>query len=152
MDKMTIVGSPCYGALIFLLLHFIQASQKLVCLIWCSTSPVNRGGHIWMVSYLTTLLGKPSRGNLPVQSASNWQLALLGSAGEKFFPRKNVPDARVDLRGPLLTKRTHYRPSYHAQYKWENSYICATFRTWRKTTDNKIFLAYFLISSVIFSL
>ena len=55
-----------------------------------------------MVSYLTTLfLGKPPVGSLPVLSAnsfaSNQQLAHLESAEEgNYFPRKNVPDARID--------------------------------------------------------
>ena len=55
----------------------------------------------------TLFLGKPPRGRLPVLSAYSLTNALLESVKEEIggrnflmtkFSRKNVPDARIDLR------------------------------------------------------
>ena len=58
--------------------------------------------HVGIVSYLTTLfLGKPPGGNLPVKGTvllpvTDNLLFLNQQRREIIFPRKNVPDTRID--------------------------------------------------------
>ena len=98
-------------------------------LICCFTSTINSRGHVRTVSYLTVittlLLGKPPGGSLTVfkahSFASNWQLALCGSA-------KECAGCQVRSQGHLHTKCTRYRPSYHAKYfaSWGVYYTIST--------------------------
>ena len=73
-----------------------------------------------MVNYITTpFLSKPPGGSLPELRAhpfaSNWQLALLESAGEGISFQERMYRTRGSISGPLLTKWTRYRPSYHGR-------------------------------------
>ena len=81
----------------------VSGMAKIFCLAYCFTSTVNSCCHVGTVNCLTILLlGKPSRGSLPVVSVyfsvSNLQLALLKSEKEGKKLRKKMQDTRVYIQ------------------------------------------------------